>query len=128
MNKERRPKLALPITKWETTFNLATLIIFISAMVYLIVHWGLLPDKVPAHYNAMGTVDRWGNKGEMLILPIIGVILWIGMTILERYPHVYNYIVPITEVNARAQYINARLGKCTGSIYKRTIYGQYPKK
>ncbi|MCJ7841041.1 DUF1648 domain-containing protein [Lederbergia sp. NSJ-179] len=64
---------------------------------------------MPAHYNAAGVVDRWGSKGKMLIPPIIGIMMWIGMTILERYPHIYNYMVPITKENAPAQFVNARL-------------------
>ena len=28
-----------------------------------------LPDSIPAHYNAAGTVDRWGSKYETLIFP-----------------------------------------------------------
>lgn len=109
MIEENRPKLTLPKTKWEIVFNIATIITFMSTMVYLLYHWSLLPEKVPAHYNAAGVVDRWGSKGEMLILPIIGMMMWVGMTILERYPHVYNYMVPITKENAPAQYVNARL-------------------
>ena len=33
-----------------------------------------LPDKIPAHYNAAGEVDRWGSKYEMLIFPGLIVI------------------------------------------------------
>ncbi|GIN73716.1 hypothetical protein J14TS2_41910 [Bacillus sp. J14TS2] len=108
MGKENRPKFTLPITKWEQALNIVTIIVFISTIVYLIYHWRLLPDQVPAHYNAAGVVDRWGSKGEMLILPIIGIVMWIGMTILERYPHAFNYMVPITMENASTQYKNAR--------------------
>ena len=28
-----------------------------------------LPDAIPAHYGAAGTVDRWGSKYEVLIFP-----------------------------------------------------------
>ena len=44
----------------------------------------------------------------MIILPVISLMMWIGMTILERFPHVYNY-PKLTKNNARAQYLNARL-------------------
>ena len=29
------------------------------------------PDTVPAHYNALGEVDRYGSKYELLILPLM---------------------------------------------------------
>ena len=34
-----------------------------------------LPDKIPAHYNFKGQVDRWGSKYESLILAFIILIL-----------------------------------------------------
>src|SRR5699024_8838719 len=103
-----RPKLKIKITPFEIIFNGITIILFLSSLIYLLYVWADLPAKVPAHYNSLGEVDRWGSKWEMTILPIISAILWIGMTILEKYPHVYNYM-RLTEENTRAQYLNARL-------------------
>src|SRR5699024_4530676 len=84
------------------------LILFIISVSYLLSVWKALPSEVPAHYNALGEVDRWGSKWEMIILPIIAIIIWIGMTVLEKYPHVYTYIY-LTKDNIRGQYLNARL-------------------
>src|SRR5690625_6766841 len=86
MNMQKRPKLNLKITPLELILNGVTLVLFIGSMVYLLFVWQSLPSEVPAHYNALGEVDRWGSKWEMLILPIIATVLWIGMTILEKYP------------------------------------------
>lgn len=30
-----------------------------------------LPDKIPMHYDLNGNIDRWGNKTESLIFPIV---------------------------------------------------------
>lgn len=108
MEMNNRPKLNLKITPLEVFLNSIAVVIFIGCVVYLISAWTTLPSEVPAHYNGIGEVDRWGSKGEMIILPVIGLIMWIGMTILERYPHVYNY-PKITKENAQEQYLNARL-------------------
>ena len=35
------------------------------------------PDKIPMHYDLEGNIDRWGNKAESLIFPII--ILFISL-------------------------------------------------
>ena len=104
----KRPILNLKITPLELLLNVITLAVFVGTIVYLISSWTIIPSEIPAHYNAAGEVDRWGGKGEILILPIIGLLMWIGMTILEKYPHVYNY-VNLTKENARAQYLNGRL-------------------
>ena len=34
-------------------------------------------DLIPAHYNAAGQIDRWGNKSELLIFPITTIIIGI---------------------------------------------------
>ena len=104
----KRPILNLKITLLELLLNVITLAAFVGMLVYLISSWTIIPSEIPAHYNAAGEVDRWGGKGEILILPIIGLLMWIGMTVLEKFPHVYNYI-HLTKENARAQYLNGRL-------------------
>lgn len=103
-----KPRLTLKRTAFEKIADTAALFLFIGSIGYLIQQWSLLPDKVPAHYNALGEVDRWGAKGELLILPIIGAIMWIGMTVLEKYPHLHNYM-NLNEDNAAFQYKNSQL-------------------
>lgn len=34
-----------------------------------------MPDKIPAHYDAAGNIDRWGSKYESFILPCIIVVM-----------------------------------------------------
>lgn len=108
MELKNRPKLTIKITFLEIILNSLALALFIGSVVYLITVWTTLPGEVPAHYNGAGEVDRWGSKWEMIILPVISLMMWIGMTVLERYPHVYNY-TNLTKENAHAQYLNGRL-------------------
>ncbi|QUW20267.1 DUF1648 domain-containing protein [Sporosarcina sp. Marseille-Q4063] len=103
-----RPILNLKITPLELFLNVITLAAFVGTIVYLISSWTIIPSEIPAHYNAAGEVNRWGSKGEILILPITALLMWIGMTFLEKFPHVYNYM-NLTKDNARAQYLNGRL-------------------
>lgn len=108
MDMLERPKLKLKMTLFEKVLNGITIILFLGSLLYLFINWAALPAEVPAHYNAIGEVDRWGSKWEMIIIPIIGVAMWTGITILEKYPHVYNYI-NLTKDNVEVQYLNARL-------------------
>ncbi len=34
-----------------------------------------LPEKIPAHYNFAGEIDRWGSKYETLIFPICTIAM-----------------------------------------------------
>lgn len=103
-----RPKLKLKKTTSEWIWDVIGGVAFIGALIFLIVSWSTVPDQVPAHYNAFGEVDRWGSKFEMLILPLVGLILWGSMAILERKPHVHNYPDRLNEKNVEAFYTNSR--------------------
>lgn len=108
MELKERPRLKIPKTRFEILFDCITIVIFGLSVVYLISVWAMLPTEVPAHYNATGEVDRWGSKWELIIMPIIAFVMWISLTLLEKYPHLYNY-PKLTKENVQAQYKNARL-------------------
>ena len=49
---------------------------------YLAYIWNSLPEKVPVHWNLKGEIDRYGDKIELLLIPIAlplftYLILWI---------------------------------------------------
>lgn len=104
---EARPKIKLVLTT-------ADKIVEIIGWLTLVILWNVtlwsysnLPDTIPIHYNIAGQVDNYGSKVTIFILPIMGTILFIGMTILNMYPHIFNYPTKITIDNAARQYSNA---------------------
>lgn len=104
-----RPKLDIPKTLFERMMDGAVIASFVWIVAYLVSVWGVLPAEVPAHFNGAGEVDRWGSKWTLVMLPIIAGLLWIGMTILEKYPHTHNYMVELHERNIEFQYRNSRM-------------------
>jgi uncharacterized membrane protein len=42
-----------------------------------------LPNKIPTHFNFKGSADNFGSKEEIFILPIIGTVLTLGLTLLN---------------------------------------------
>lgn len=90
--------------KFDTAVNLICLIFLFGIVIYLGIIWNNLPDKIPGHYNAMGVVDRWGNKGELLILPIVSWIMYLGITAIEHFPQIWNTSVTITKENKERIY------------------------
>ena len=50
----------------------------------------------------------WGGKGSLQILPFVVLGLYVLLTVVGRFPHTFNYLIEITEHNARYQYQNAR--------------------
>ncbi|NCT92111.1 DUF1648 domain-containing protein [Cellulomonas sp. APG4] len=63
-----------------------------------------LPDEVPLHYGATGTVDGWGDPAALWGLVALWVVLQVMLTVLVRMPHVHNYPVTVTEENAPTLY------------------------
>jgi len=48
------------------------LIVIVSLpFIYLAYIWKELPEKVPMHWNIKGEIDRFGDKSELLLIPII---------------------------------------------------------
>ncbi len=103
-----RPILKIPKTRSEKVWNYIGVIIFLFSIFYIAVMWWKLPEEIPVHFNGMGEVDRWGSKIELIILPFIGVFLWIIMSLLEKAPHMHNFPARLNEQNVEAFYLNSR--------------------
>ena len=54
---------------------------FVLAGIFLTI----APDRIPAHYNMKGEVDRWGSKYEFLIMPVINLVFGIFMVLVARF-------------------------------------------
>ena len=90
--------------KFDIILNGLCLIILVSTILFLILTWSKIPDKVPMHYDFAGNIDRWGSKLEILILPIITWIMYVFMTIIEKFPEAWNTGVKVTEENIERVY------------------------
>ena len=66
-----------------------------------------IPERIPIHFNGAGKADGFGNKRHIFVLPIISTLLFLGLTTLNKYPHIFNYPSQITKVNALHQYTKA---------------------
>lgn len=102
-----RPKIKLGLTTIDKTFEILGWISIFAIWVLTITNYTNLPDTIPIHYNGAGQADGFGGKGNILILPLIATVLFAGLTILNKFPHVFNYPTNITAENALRQYTNA---------------------
>lgn len=104
-----RPILSIPRSVGEVLLEVAAAAGLVLMTGGLAASWGTIPERVPLHFGVTGTPDRWGSKGEMLILVAVTLALYIGLTFISRIPHHFNYPWQITETNAREQYRLSRL-------------------
>jgi uncharacterized membrane protein len=107
MAMEQRPKPKIELTSADLVIEVAGWLMV--ALLWVATFWDYsgLPDQIPVHFGASGKADSFGNKTNLLMLPILGTVMYIGLTLLTRIPHVFNYPAKITPENALRQYTNA---------------------
>jgi len=102
-----RPKIKLELTATDKAFEILGWIFILAVWVLTITNYTNLPDTIPTHYNGAGQADGFGGKESILALPLIATVLYVGLTILSKFPHVFNYPTNITVDNALRHYTNA---------------------
>ncbi len=104
------PRVALPpLSRFERATNIATALIFVVMCVCVLQAWQTLPDVIPIHFTAGGTVDGEGTKHTLWIMPIFNGLILLSTHIVMARPWLANYGgIPITEANAADVYRLAR--------------------
>lgn len=102
-----RPKLKLELTFADKVLEVLGWLALIVVWIIPIINYPALPDIIPIHYNGLGEADGFGSKNYIWSLPIIATLLFVGLTLLNRIPHHFNYPKEITEENAEQQYYAA---------------------
>lgn len=104
---EERPKLKVELTKSDKVVEVISWILLLSIWALTLTGYSKMPEIIPTHYNSSGEADGFGQKITILLLPVIATILFIGLTIANKYPHTFNYMTSITNENALSQYSNS---------------------
>lgn len=108
MSETKRPVLKIPQSFVERLLQGISAGALAANAIILIMKWNSFPGKIPSHFGVSGEADAWSGKGTLVSLPVTCLVLYALITLLERYPHIFNYVVEITEQNAEYQYRNAR--------------------
>lgn len=85
--------------KIDILVEVLCLAMLVGVAIYLGINWSTLPDKIPSHYDFAGNIDRWGKKGELLIVPIMSWFLYVMITGVEQIPSIWNTGVKVTAEN-----------------------------
>lgn len=104
---EKRPKINIELTQWDKIIEIISWLILIALWTLVLFNYPELPPTIPIHFNASGQADSYGSKSTIFLLPVIGTVISIGMSILGKFPHVFNYPLTITSENAIKQYTGA---------------------
>ncbi len=88
--------------------NLISLLSVVGIVLYVIITWKNIPDMIPGHYNIAGEIDKYSSKNSIWILIVVQILLFTMMSVLERFPNIWNTGVQITDENVERVYTNLR--------------------
>ena len=95
-------------TAFSKIANLISLLSVVGILLYVIITWKSIPDMIPGHYNIAGEIDKYSSKNSIWILILVQILLFTMMSVLERFPNIWNTGVQITEGNRERVYTNLR--------------------
>jgi len=104
---EQRPKLQIELSRFDKIIEAVGYLTMAILWILTIFNYIILPETIPVHFNGSGQPDGYGSKSMLFLLAIIGTILFSGLTVLNKFPHIFNFPVTITTDNALRNYTNA---------------------
>lgn len=87
--------------------EIATLLTLIWCLYPLFYYNTLTNTAIPIHYDFNGETNAWGSRSFLLFLPLLSLVMYIGMSAIEKYYPKFNFPIEVTPKNADALY---RLG------------------
>lgn len=101
---KKRPKIPVKSTPTDYIIEIIGALGIMFLIILPIYFYNDLPQQIPKHFSAAGQVDSYGNRGVIWLLPVVGLILYVGMTIFNKFPFAFNYPVKVTSENAKRLY------------------------
>lgn len=99
-----RPVLKIKWTLLDYLLEFIAAAFIISTIVYAIIAYNNLPDTVATHFDFKGEPDAFGNKSSIWAMPIVSFVLWMLLSIVNQFPHSFNYPFKLTNTNVERQY------------------------
>jgi uncharacterized membrane protein len=99
-----RPRIKLKLSSHDYVIEFVALFFLIILIAIPLFSYNKLPESIPTHFNAAGQPDGFGGRHSLFILPITSFFIYLLLTIVAAFPHIYNYPVTITSENAEVQY------------------------
>ena len=100
----KRPKIKVPYQSVDILLELLSITLLLLMFGYTIIEYASLPETIPTHFNARGEADDFGDKLTLWFVPAIALVMYIGIFIINMFPHTHNYMVNITQENALKNY------------------------
>ena len=99
-----RPKINVPFEPIDIILDFISVTLLVLLISFTFIEYSSLPEIIPTHFDANGNADGFDNKSMLWLLPAIGLVMFVGLFILNKYPHLHNYMINITKENALKNY------------------------
>lgn len=100
-------RVPLSALDWLTEAIALASLVGLGAM--LLAYYPGLPETVPSHFGADGQPDRWSGRAILLLPAGVAFAVYLLLTVLSRFPQIYNYPFPIEPGTEQAHFAAARL-------------------
>jgi uncharacterized membrane protein len=84
------PTLKIKPSVTDRLIEILGWLMLIIIWVIVIINYAKMPDSIPTHYNAAGNADEYGDKSSIFLLPIIASVVFVVMTVISQFPHIFN--------------------------------------
>lgn len=91
-------------TKFGMAMQILSVLCLTGSTLLLVVRWNQIPAVIPGHYNFAGEADSMTGKGSLILMPVLNWLMYLGISILEHFPQVWNTGVKITAQNRERVY------------------------
>ena len=98
----------LPNTRFHKIMNLFSLLLLLGMFLYTAIKWPSLPQTIATHFNFMGEADGWGGKGNIWLMPVMSLLLYLLLTATTYFPGIWNVPGPVTAYNKNWIYRNVK--------------------
>lgn len=102
-----QPKIKIKPTAAERNLDLVAVFLYVAMWLLTAYAFRNSPEIIPTHFNASGTPDDYGDKFSLWLLPFIASVIYFGISLLNKYPHFFNYTGNIAPENAETKYRQA---------------------
>jgi uncharacterized membrane protein len=99
-----RPVLKIKWMLLDYVIEIIAALLLISIWLYVIISYQNLPDTIAIHFNFNGEADGYSSKSGIWAMPIVGTALWMLLSIINQFPHSFNFPYKLNAVNIELQY------------------------
>jgi uncharacterized membrane protein len=101
---KNQPKFKPEPTNFDLRLEWAGYLLLLMSWIFATWVYAESPKQIATHFNAKGQPDDFGNKITVLLLPLFSTFTFVGMTLINQYPHTFNYPAKITAENMEQHY------------------------